>query len=219
MKRWYLIRSKHRNEVLLWHQLCSRCIEAYYPRISTQDAEPSAARVRPYFGGYMFVHIDLDTHIQSALKWMPGAAGFVYFGGEPAYVPDEIVHEMQRRANRTDRYECGELPPGPFAGYEGMFDIRRSERERTILFLRFIRGLQTCRDLPVSYDLLIASSSHFPARYARPSIHRKARLRVRGYKPAVRTTAVTAAPRRDERRELYATEEAQREVNRSSESS
>ncbi len=219
MKRWYLIRSKHRNEVLLWHQLCSRCIEAYYPRISTQDADPSAAKVRPYFGGYMFVHIDLDTHIRSALKWMPGAEGFVYFGGEPAYVPDEILHEMQRQANRANRFEHSELPLGPFAGYEAMFDIRCSERERTILFLRFIRGLQICRDLPVTYDLLIAGSRHFPARRGGSSFPRKARLSAHGYKRVARTTGVTAAPRRDERRELYATEEAQREVNRSSEGS
>ncbi len=161
MKHWYVIRSKHRNEVLLWHQLCSRCIEAYYPRIFNLGTNPLAAKAKSYFPGYMFVHIDLDTQAQSALQWMPGAMGFVTFGGEPAYISDSILHGIQERVDQMNRVQldpCSgmkqgdeiEIYSGPFAGYRGFFGTHLSDRDRATVFLKFIRDQQMRLELPVT---------------------------------------------------------------------
>lgn len=160
MKHWYVVRSKHRNEVLLWHQLCRRGIEVYYPRISTGGADMPATKSRPYYPGCMFVHIDLDTHAQSALQWMPGAAGFVMFGGEPAYIADSILRGIQERVERTSLKRANpsvRMQPddksqayaGPFAGYRGIFGSQLSDRDRAAVFLRFIRDQQMRLQLPV----------------------------------------------------------------------
>jgi transcription antitermination factor NusG len=161
MKRWYVVRSKHRNEVLLWHQLCSRGIEAYFPRISTKGMGCPPGPVRPLFPGYMFVHVDLDTNARSALQWMPGAIGFVTFGCEPAYVSDSILHGIEERVDQMNRLQVDpsstlkpgdeiEIYSGPFAGYRGIFGTRLSDRDRATVFLKFIRDQQLRLELPVT---------------------------------------------------------------------
>lgn len=162
MKHWYVIRSKYRNEMLLWQQLCSRFIEVYYPRVSARTTKPLVRKIRPYFPGYMFVHVDLDVFGRSALQWMPGAMGLVCFGGEPAFVSDSILHGIQERVDRMDAVESSlsqglrsgeevEIYSGPFAGYRGIFGFHLSDRERAIVFLKFIRDQQLRLELPVTH--------------------------------------------------------------------
>ena len=158
---WYVIRSKYRSEMLLWQQLCSRGIEVYYPRISSQNVKLPTQTARPYFPGYMFVRVDLDVSGRSALQWMPGATGLVCFGGEPAFISDSILYGIQERLERMK--SLGDDPPqrmhhgdaveihsGPFAGYRGIFDCHLPGRERAILFLKFVRDQQMRLELPVS---------------------------------------------------------------------
>lgn len=152
MKHWYVVRSKHRNEVLLWHQLCSRGIEAYLPRVSTQSMKCRPGTVQPLFPGYIFVRVDLGAGARSALQWMPGASGFVCFGGKPAFISDRILREIQQCVDRTKRAvghassggppSRADTDPGPFARYGGIFDPYRSDRERVTTFLRLIRDQQ-----------------------------------------------------------------------------
>jgi transcription antitermination factor NusG len=159
--RWYVIRSKYRNELLLWQQLRSRSIEVYYPRIYRERAKLPAAGVRPYFPGYMFIHVDLDVLGRSMLQWMPGALGLVCFGGEPAYVSDGVLHGIQERVDqmssmRSDALgglkagEAIEVCSGPFAGYQGIFGFQLSDQERAAVFLKFIRDQQVRVELPIS---------------------------------------------------------------------
>ncbi len=159
MKRWYVVRSKHRNEVLLWHQLCSRGIEAYFPRIYTHGRMAPLGVVKPLFPRFLFVHIDLAAGPGSALLWMPGADGFVCFGGKPAFVSDCVLRGIEERAdqgNQTVRGAPSELHPGieierdnrSFGGYGWIFDTRRPERERAAGFLQFIHDQQVHGELP-----------------------------------------------------------------------
>jgi len=160
MIRWYVIRSKYRNDDLLWQQLLSRSIEVYLPCIRVQTAKSRTPKIKPYFPGYLFVHIDLDTIGTSTLKWIPGAIGLVCFGGEPAYVSDGLLQIIQDRIEQINTVE-GELSrnlkpgdgieihSGPFAGYRGIFNSYLSDRERVTVFLKFIRDQQIRVELPV----------------------------------------------------------------------
>ncbi len=161
MKRWYVICSKYRNEMLLWQQLCSRFIEVYYPRVSLRSTKLVSRKARPFFPGYMFVHVDLDVFGRSSLQWMPGAMGLVCFGGEPASVTDSILHGIQERVDQVNAMQeepCRglksgdevEVYSGPFAGYRGIFGFQLSDRERATVFLRFIRDQQLRVELPVT---------------------------------------------------------------------
>ncbi len=164
MKRWYVMRSKYRNEMLLWQQLCSRFIEVYYPRVSTRSPKSLAQKLRPFFPGYMFVHVDLDVFGRSTLQWMPGALGLVCFGGEPAFLSDTILHGIQERVDHANALQADpcqglksgdevQIYSGPFAGYRGVFGFQLSDRERATVFLKFIRDQQLRVELPVSQIL------------------------------------------------------------------
>lgn len=159
--RWYVIRSKYREEALLWQQLCSREIEVYYPRMQIKTVKLVSPKVRPYFPGYMFIRVDLDVVGQSRLQWIPGAMGLVSFGGDPAYVSDSILHGIRDRVDRmnstkadpTNGLKAGakvEIDSGPFAGYRGIFGFHHSDQERATVFLRFIHDQQMRVELPVT---------------------------------------------------------------------
>lgn len=160
MIRWYVMHSKHRNEGLLWQQLCSRSLEVYYPCICTRSTKPRTRKVKPYFPGYLFVHTDLELVGASTLQWLPGAIGLIRYGSEPAYISNEILNALRARVNQINTTrkpllqdmktgEEIEVHSGPFAGYRGIFDSYISDRERVAVFLQFIRDQQVRVELPV----------------------------------------------------------------------
>jgi len=145
--RWYALRSKPNREELLYEQLGLREIEAFYPRIRVKVINPRARRVKPYFPGYLFVHIDIAKIETTTLQWVPGTAGVVAFGGEPAYVPDNLIHALQRRVGEINTEKEGflkvlkpgdpvRIKDGPFEGYEAIFDSRISGNERVRVLLQ-----------------------------------------------------------------------------------
>lgn len=153
---WYALRSKPRKEEVLWKQLLARDIEVFFPRIRVHPVNPRSRKLRPYFPGYMFVHVDLDEVGLSKFNWMPFAIGLVSFDGEPAVVPENLVHEVRRRVEEIaaaggeffDGLQPGEsvrISSGPFAGYEAIFDMRLPGTERVRVLIQML----TDRNMPV----------------------------------------------------------------------
>jgi transcriptional antiterminator RfaH len=104
----------------------------------------------------MFVRADLSEAGHSAFQYLPFSMGLVSFGGEPASVPEGLVHAIRRRLEQIVE-DGGEffgglkrgdrvwIQDGPFAGYEAVFDARISGRERVRVLLQVLSG----RSLPV----------------------------------------------------------------------
>jgi len=59
-QRWYVIRSKPRKEEFLAEQMQMRKLEIFEPLIRVQTVNPRARKIKPYFPGYVFVHLDLE---------------------------------------------------------------------------------------------------------------------------------------------------------------
>lgn len=146
---WYVMHSKPNKEELLYEQLRLRAIDAYFPRIKVQPANPRARKRKPYFPGYLFVRADLDILGTSTLKWMPGALGLVDFGNHPASVPDELLQAIRERVDkanvidgkRAETFRSGEkvtIQSGPFAGYQAIFDTCIPGQERVHVLLRLL---------------------------------------------------------------------------------
>ena len=160
MKMWYVLNSKPQKESLLFEQLCSRRIEAYYPCIRVQPVNPRAHKIKPYFPGYLFIWIDLLQEVESSLRWMPGAIGLVSFGGEPANVPDEFLQIIKAKLNKINKLGSevlDDLEPGvpivirngPLDGYEAIFDAHLSGTGRVRVLLEVLKGRQFRVELPV----------------------------------------------------------------------
>lgn len=156
---WYAIQSHPNKEDFLWEQLRSREIEVFFPRVRVQTVNPRAKKVKAYFPGYLFVHVDLEALGISTLQWMPQARGLVSFGGEAAVVPDSLIHAIRQRVGEIskaggelfDGLKSGDevfIHDGPFTGYEAIFDLRVAGSERVRVLLQLLNKTQ----LPVELD-------------------------------------------------------------------
>lgn len=157
--QWYVLRSKPHKEVFLWEQLLARGIETYYSQIRVQPVNPRSRKVRPYFPGYLFVHVDLEQVTQSTLRWMPGAVGLVMFDGQPPVVPDGLIQAIRRRVDEINAAggevleglnpgDAVTVRAGPFAGYEAIFDTRLTGNERVRVLLKMLGDRQLPLDIP-----------------------------------------------------------------------
>jgi transcriptional antiterminator RfaH len=144
--QWYALRSKTYKESVVWQQLVAQDIQVFYPRLHVRPVNPRARTVKPYFPGYLFIRVELDTVGFSAFQRMPHAIGLVCFGGVPAWVPDSLIDAIRRHLAEIQaaggellyRLRPGDtilIRRGPFAGYEGIFDtqLNGSERVRVLL--------------------------------------------------------------------------------------
>jgi len=166
MEHWYVLHAKPHKERQVADYLRQRRVEVFLPLVRVNPVNPRAARVRPYFPGYLFVKIDLAQAGMAALQWTPGLRGVVQFGGQPSVVPDNFIFALKRRVEQITAaggLKCAGLESGarvrivsgPFAGYEAVFDARLSDGERVRVLLELIQQNQPGRlprCLPLELD-------------------------------------------------------------------
>ena len=151
--RWYALRSKPRKEEVLWRQLNAQEYEVFFPRLRVHPVNPRSKKLRAYFPGYMFIRTDLEEVGKSTFNWMPHAIGLVSFGGEPASVPDNLIHAIRKRVEELaeaggelfDGLQSGDeirISDGPFAGYEAIFDTRIPGSERVRVLIQMLSDRQ-----------------------------------------------------------------------------
>jgi transcription antitermination factor NusG len=156
---WYVLRSKPNKEDFFWGQLLAHQIEVYYPRIRVKTVNPRARKVKSYFPGYLFVHVDLQSMPVNFLNWLPGSQGLVAFDVQPACVPDVLIAAIRQRVDQINSAGSAELPTwqpgevvaiqdGPFAGHEAIFDTCLSGNQRVRVLLKLLRGTQIPVELP-----------------------------------------------------------------------
>ena len=148
-QNWYALRVKPHKERSVVEYLQSQEVDLFAPTIRVKPKNPRAAKKRPYFPGYLFVHADLQEEGQQAFSWIPGTHGLVAFGDEPAVVPSHLILELQNRIAQLNaqgglesvdfkRGQHVRIVSGPFEGYEAIFDMRLSGKERVQVLLRFL---------------------------------------------------------------------------------
>jgi len=161
MRQWFVLRSKPNKEDLLYKQMQAYGIEAYLPQIKVNPVNSRARKTRPFFSGYLFVKLDLQSTGFSLLQWMPYSLGLVNFGGNPSSIPDELIHIIQKQTSDIQTIESapysiqhGDLVTverGPFAGYKALFDMNLSGTERARVLLLLLQNKQLAIDLPVNF--------------------------------------------------------------------
>lgn len=146
---WYALRVKPNKERIVYQLLQAEAVPAYFPSVKVKPVNPRAARVRPYFPGYLFVQADLSVKGNNAFRWTPGAHGLVRYGDTPAIVPDNLVQELRQRLtaieasgglilSNTKQGDPVRILSGPFAGYDAIFDAYLPEQERVRVLLAFL---------------------------------------------------------------------------------
>jgi hypothetical protein len=110
---WYVLRSKPNKEDFFWSQLLAHQIEVYYPCIRAKVVNPRARKLKPYFPGYLFVHVDPKEVTTSFLNWLPGSRGLVAFDSQPASVPDALIAAIRHRVDQINSAGGEQLPGLP----------------------------------------------------------------------------------------------------------
>jgi transcriptional antiterminator RfaH len=139
-----------------------RQIETFFPCICVQPGNSRVQKLRPYFPGYVFGRIDVETFGRSALDWLPGAARIVSFGGDPVSVPDYLIHVLRQHMDTINRmateisymFQPGDtikIQEGPFAGYEGIFNAHLPGRDRAEVLLKMLEGSQLRVELAIEH--------------------------------------------------------------------
>lgn len=158
MEKWYVAHSKPRNEEFLWKQFCLRHIESYFPCVKVKTVGLRIPKVRPYFPGYLFVHVDLELTGKSSIEWIPGGVGLVSFGDEPAPVSEGMISAIKQRVSNFEMemkkspipFQKGDnvvINEGVFKGYEGIFDVRLSGADRVRVLLSLLGNRQVSVEL------------------------------------------------------------------------
>lgn len=167
-KGWYVLQSKPNNENFLAGQLEYHSIEYFFPQLKVPPVNPRCRKIRPYFPGYLFVKMDLAKNDSLVLDRIPGAIGWVYLGGEVAYVPENLIHEIREHVNDINalggkefngikKGDAVKVHSGPFQGYEAIFDARISGSERVRVFLLMLHKRILPVELPVGFISPIGS--------------------------------------------------------------
>jgi transcription antitermination factor NusG len=147
--QWYVLCSQPRKEEVVCRQLLTHDFKVFYPCLKVHPANPRSRTIKPYFPGYLFVHVALDEVGLSIFRWMPHANGLVCFGGIPASVPDLLVEAIRRHVSEIAAaggelfysLKPGDLitiQRGPFSGYEGIFDTRLNGSDRVRVLLKML---------------------------------------------------------------------------------
>ena len=148
---WYALRSKPHKENMLFGQLKAHGIETYFPVLRVKPVNPRSRKERPYFPGYVFIHVDLAEQGFTSLNLLPGASGLVAFGGEPGAIPDQLIDAIRQHVEKINRAggerlaglkkgDRVQIESGPFAGYEAIFDASLVGSERVRVLLQLMQG-------------------------------------------------------------------------------
>ncbi len=147
---WYVLHVKPHKERPVFELLEAKQITTYYPAIAVEPVNPRARKERPFFPGYLFVHLDLDDIGSNALRWTEGTHGLVEFGGVPATVPENLINEIKQRLLKwqvkseggVDNLKRGDrvrISGGLFEGYEAIFDSQLPGKQRVQVLLAYLK--------------------------------------------------------------------------------
>ncbi len=150
-ENWYAVhtRAHHENRVDAYFLI--RGFETFYPAQRVKPVNPRAATIRPYFPGYLFIHVNLAATGLGFISSVPGLIGLVQFDGQPTPVPEIVIDELKHRLGTLQEagsaIQSGQTGTwsrsrdGPLAGYEDMLDLKASSGTRIKLLIELLRDV------------------------------------------------------------------------------
>jgi len=148
-KRWYLIHSKPRQEVVAKENLERQGYSTYLPLLRTPRRRMGrrVIRIEPMFPRYFFIHLDTETDNWAPIRSTVGVSTLVRFGMTPTPVPDNLIATLRERDDSSGvqdipihEFKTGQkvrIEEGPFMGYQGIF-MAKTSQERVLVLLDIV---------------------------------------------------------------------------------
>lgn len=150
--RWYLIRTKPRQESLVEQRVQDLNLRVFLPWLRSRRRIGSRYQwvLVPLFPGYIFCHLDLNQ-LEKTIQFTPGVKDFVRFGNSIPDIREGIIQALQDRCPdgiaqmQPHIYRLGEaiiIREGPFSGLEAIFEREMEGSSRVAVLLELL-GRQT----------------------------------------------------------------------------
>ena len=151
--RWYVVKTKPRQESLALQHLQRQSFECFYPRIAVRRKRSGRYTrvIEALFKNYLFINVDVAHHDISPIRSTRGVQGMVKFGSKMVPVPNEIIGTLKSRVDdeqvyiaNGDCFQQGQkvtIEIGELAGLEAIFCEPKGE-DRALLFINFLGRLQ-----------------------------------------------------------------------------
>ncbi len=157
MKQWYVLRTHRRSEEQARRVLEAKGLPVFLPQLKARKVRRAGGAywaAEPFFPGYLFSHLDVDTEDWLIARSAPGVSYVLgqQVGGTrvPVPVPEELVTQLASRVDQENitrwdqRFERGEhvrILAGPFRSLEAVFDRRLNASGRVLVFLSMLSRL------------------------------------------------------------------------------
>jgi len=150
--RWYVVRTKPRQEQLAVTHLENQGYAVYLPHILLNKRQRGKwQQVREVlFPGYLFIHIDPASQNIAPVRSTLGVMGLVRFGNlllsiDEAVI-DQIRHQEQQQSRTPEavvsQFQRGDqvaIVDGPFKGIDAAFQMAKSA-DRVMVLIRILGG-------------------------------------------------------------------------------
>ena len=156
MKKWYLIKTKPRQENTAIINLENQEYTTYCPIVKINKKN------EVLFSGYIFIYLDKDNDNWSPIRSTKGVINFVRFGLNFAQVPEHIIEYIrvnqansEEKLKKLSKFKEGDqvqIIDGVFKNCIAIFKSYKSE-ERIILLMKILGQQQT---INIKQELLVA---------------------------------------------------------------
>ena len=141
MKKWYLIKTKPRQEKKAKQNLENQGYRAFCPMVKINN------KLVVLFPGYLFVQLNEKTQNWSPINSTKGVSHFVKFGLNFAKVPNSVIefiktnqHITADKLNNLNKFKPGDkvqISDGAFKNYMAIFKCYKTD-ERVILLMNLL---------------------------------------------------------------------------------
>jgi len=151
-RQWFAVRTKPREEARAKQEFERQGFTVYLPLalVRITHARKVSWQPRPFFAGYLFLHLAPEERQWTRIRSTYGAVGAVHFGPFYPPVPDGVIAAIRARENERGLIELDRTPTAPFkkgdrvrlltgslSGLEGLFQEMRGE-DRALILLNWL---------------------------------------------------------------------------------
>lgn len=150
-REWFAIKTKPNREILAQSNFERQGLVVYLPKVmkTVRHARRVKKVARPFFPGYLFLHLAEMERNWPAISNTIGSLSPVKFGERYPVVPDEIIEELKNREDEQGFISMIEMEKmrkgqkikvlsGELEGLYGLFQCARGA-DRAIVFLDMLK--------------------------------------------------------------------------------
>ncbi|TVQ90846.1 MAG: transcription/translation regulatory transformer protein RfaH [Chromatiaceae bacterium] len=168
MKRWYVVHTRPRQEVVAEENLLRQAFDVYLPRlkVSRRRRAKWVDVVECLFPRYLFARIDIAVESTALFRSTRGVNSLVRFGDQLVHLEDEIVAQIRAHEHPQSglhqagggRFQHGDrvrAVRGPLTDIEGIF-LAEKGADRVVILMHLLNR-DTCVTLPCHHIIPISA--------------------------------------------------------------